>query len=92
MLWWCYKIVIGNISISCLLTHGSAYIRFLDYMLLSRTNEDYNQMVERRRLDYSRVIKEQHCYVAKNFAVEAGTAGHFQVLPINTTKWFHMSL
>ncbi len=76
----------SSIITFCLLTYGSDHIRFLDYMLLSRTNEDYNQMVERRRLDYARVIKEQHCYVAKNFAVEAGTAGHFQVLPIGAVS------
>jgi hypothetical protein len=57
---------------------GGDLDRYMDYMLLSRTTEGYNQMVERRRLNYARVIKEDQCYVAKDFDQEARRAGHFK--------------
>ncbi|CAM9856496.1 unnamed protein product [Choristocarpus tenellus] len=57
---------------------GGDLTKYLDYMLLSRTNEQFNQLVDRRRLEYARKIKENKCYVSADFEMEAGRAGHFK--------------
>ncbi|CAM9560142.1 unnamed protein product [Chrysoparadoxa australica] len=56
---------------------ASDIIAYLDYMLLSRTQQDYNQMTDRRRLAYARIIMHEHAYVSMNFESEARQKGHF---------------
>ncbi|CAB1098274.1 unnamed protein product [Ectocarpus sp. CCAP 1310/34] len=57
---------------------GGDVTKFLDYMLLSRTNEHFNQMTDRRRLEYTREMKEEHCYVPLDFALEVEEYGAFK--------------
>ncbi|CAN0416583.1 unnamed protein product, partial [Ectocarpus sp. 12 AP-2014] len=57
---------------------GGDVTKFLDYMLLSRTNEHFNQMTDRRRLEYTREMKEEECYVPLDFALEVEEYGAFK--------------
>ncbi|CBJ28578.1 TiTiN family member (ttn-1) [Ectocarpus siliculosus] len=57
---------------------GGDVTKFLDYMLLSRTNEHFNQMTDRRRLEYTREMKEEQCYVPLDFALEVEEYGAFK--------------
>eukprot|EP00903_Cladosiphon_okamuranus_P005875 g5811.t1 len=57
---------------------GADVTKFLDYMLLSRTNEQFNQMTDRRRLEYTREIKEEQCYVPLDFSMEVDEYGAFK--------------
>ncbi|CAM9444507.1 unnamed protein product, partial [Hapterophycus canaliculatus] len=57
---------------------GGDVTSFLDYMMLSRTNESFNQMTDRRRLEYTREMKERLCYVPLDFKAEVAAYGAFK--------------
>ncbi|CAN0264070.1 unnamed protein product, partial [Ascophyllum nodosum] len=42
---------------------GADLTEYMDSMLHSRANEQFNQMTDKRRLEMSRELKEELCYV-----------------------------
>ncbi|CAM9117623.1 unnamed protein product [Choristocarpus tenellus] len=57
---------------------GGCLTRYLEYMLLSRANEHFNQLIEPRRMDFARQVKEGSCFVSMDFAGEVRRAGQFR--------------
>jgi len=67
---------------------GIDLTKYMAYMLLSRRNEVYSSLVERKMLEVARLIKESHAYVAADFNCERGRYGTFEREKIDVMK-FH---
>jgi len=67
---------------------GSDLTKYMSHMLLSRRNEVYASLVERKMLEVARRIKEDHAYVALDFKDEIGRHGSFEREKIDVMK-FH---
>lgn len=83
-----YEQMVVNKGIQTAALGGSDLTKYMAHMLLSRRNEVYSSLVERKMLEVARRIKESHAYVALDFAEEIAQHGSFEREMIDVMK-FH---
>jgi actin-related protein len=83
-----YEHVVITHGIQASALGGSDLTKYMSHMLLSRRNEVYASLVERKMLEVARRIKEDHAYIALDFKEEIRLHGSFEREKVDVMK-FH---